>query len=185
MTTFIGLLWDLSKCTVSLLEHKHVKFLSCIQSFITNFSGHRCLLRDVEKIHSSLCYISFVYPLGRSHLTSLSNFATTFKSDEYIHHYPLPSVLSDLRWWATTLSEIGIVHKLIPRGPAVNLGIFLDASTSWGIGVVIGGKWAAFKLAPNWKIPGRDICWLETLAVEFAVYLIEAMEISNTRILLH
>lgn len=185
VTTFISLLWDLSKRTVSLPEHKCVKFLSHVQSFFSNFSGHQCLLRDVEKIHGSLCYISFVYPLGRSHLPLLSNFTTTFKGNEYVRRYPPPSVLTDLHWWATTLSEIGVVHNLIPRGPTVDLGIFVDASTSWGIGVVIRAKWASFELAPSWKIPGRDICWLETLAVEFTVYLVDAMGISNSRILLH
>jgi len=61
----------------------------------------------------------------------------------------------------------------------------VDASTSWGIGVIIGGQWVAFHLAPDWKIPRRDICWLETLAVEFAVYFLEEMGFHDSRLLIH
>src|SRR6266567_2986697 len=43
----------------------------------------------------------------------------------------------------------------------------------------------AFKLTPDWKEPSKDICWLETLAVEFVVYILEVMGISNQRILIH
>ena len=65
------------------------------------------------------------------------------------------------------------------------MGLFVDASTSWGIGIVIAGKWAAFKLHENWKVEGRDICWLETVAVEILVYILEAMGITNTILLIH
>ena len=63
--------------------------------------------------------------------------------------------------------------------------LFVDASTSWGIGIVIDGKWTAFKLHHDWKVEGRDICWLETVAVEILIYILEAMGISNTTLLIH
>jgi hypothetical protein len=65
------------------------------------------------------------------------------------------------------------------------MGLFVDASTSWGIGIVIAGNWAAFKLRDNWKVEGRDICWLKTVAVEILIYILEAMGISNTTLLIH
>jgi hypothetical protein len=73
----------------------------------------------------------------------------------------------------------------MPRGSPLDLGIFVDASTSWGIGIIIHGKWLAFQLLPSWKVPGRDICWLETLAVEFATYLLELMGIRKSTVLIH
>ncbi len=122
---------------------------------------------------------------GRSHLPSLSNFAASFKGDAFLTRYPPPSVFTDLRWWHATLLVAGASRLLIPRGPIQDLGIFVDASTSWGIGVLISGDWATFRLLDGWKIPGRDICWLETLAIKFAVYLLEARGVCNASILIH
>ena len=65
------------------------------------------------------------------------------------------------------------------------MGIFVDASTSWGIGIVVGGRWAAFELLNGWKVEGRDICWLETVAVEILIYILEAMGINNMTLLIH
>jgi hypothetical protein len=165
LLTFIGLLWDLNTRQVSLPDNKRLKFLSRVNSFIAQFSRGRCSLHDVEKLHGSLCYISFVYPEGRSRLPSLSNFSTKFKDNEYIRLYPPPSLITDLKWWSTRLSVPGVFRQLSPRGAPFDMGIFVDASTSWGISIIVDQQWIAFQLAPDWKIPGRDITWLETLAV--------------------
>lgn len=91
----------------------------------------------------------------------------------------------DLRWWLHELNTSGFFRQLLPRGPSQDMGLFVDASTSWGIGIVVAGRWAAFKLQKNWKVEGRDICWLETVAVEILVYILEAMGIANTTLLIH
>jgi hypothetical protein len=57
--------------------------------------------------------------------------------------------------------------------------------TSRGIGIVLNGCWAAFQLANDWKLPGRDICWLETVAIEILVYFLEQLEFSNVRLRIH
>lgn len=93
------------------------------------------------------------------------------------------SFITDLKWWRVELCKIDIYHQLTPRGIPIDLGIFVDASTSWGIGIVIENKWLAFRLAPSWKIKGRNICWLETVAVELIVYILEAKGIHEATIL--
>ncbi|CAL1715691.1 unnamed protein product [Somion occarium] len=45
------------------------------------------------------------------------------------------------------------------------LVLFVDASTSWGIGLVANGKWLAWQLKPGWKSDGRDIGWAEMVAI--------------------
>lgn len=64
-------------------------------------------------------------------------------------------------------------------------GLFVDASTDWGIGIVFNSSWAAFCLCPNWKIPGCDICWLETVAIELLIYFLELMNFHNIYLLIH
>ena len=94
-------------------------------------------------------------------------------------------MISDLKWWLQVLDNSGFYRELLPRGPCQDMGLFVDASTSWGIGIVVSGRWAAFKLSDDWKIEGRDICWLETVAVEILIYILEAMGISNSTLLIH
>ena len=47
--------------------------------------------------------------------------------------------------------------------------IFIDTSTSWGIGFVMDGKWLAWELIPGWKTDDRDIGWAEMVAVELGL----------------
>ena len=146
------MLWDLDAHRVSLPTNKRLKFLRRVEDFLLSFEKHRCQLRDVERIHGSLCYISFIYQSGRNRPPSLSNFATSFHGDEFIARYPSRSLITDLKWWRVELQKADFYRQLTPRGVPIDLGIFVDASTSWGIGIVIQKKWLAFRLAPSWKI---------------------------------
>ena len=105
--------------------------------------------------------------------------------NEFMRRYPPKSVITDLKWWLHALSVPDLHRKLLPRGPAQDLGIFVDASTSWGIGIVIAGRWITFELHEDWKVEGRDICWLETVVVEILIYILEAMGFANTTVLIH
>jgi hypothetical protein len=185
VTNFIGFRWDLPNKQVSLSEEKRLKFHNRVRIFLDCFTGHPCSLLDVQKIHGSLCHVAFVYVQGRSRLPSLSNFIATFMGNEFTRRYPSRSIMTDLQWWLRELSMSGFYRSLLSRGPCQDMGLFVDASTSWGIGIVVAGRWLAFKLHESWKIEGRDICWLETVAVEILIYLLEAMGVTNTTLLIH
>ena len=94
-------------------------------------------------------------------------------------------MITDLRWWLAELDKPYVYRELRPRGDVQDLGIYVDASTSWGIGIIIQGRWASFKLRPDWKTEGRDICWLETLVLELLFYFLEAMGLKNVHLLIH
>jgi len=185
MTTFIGFLWDIPKKLVSLPEGKRNKFHQRILQFLIDFEGWPCHLHDVEKIHGSLCHITFIYLDGHSHLPSLSNFASTFCSDEFLMKYPPHSLITNLKWWLIKLSLPGISCSLHPLGPLSDLGLYVDASTSWGIRIIISDEWAAFQLSLSWKIEGRDICWLEMVAIELLICFLEGRGIHNAYLLVH
>jgi hypothetical protein len=185
ITNFIGFRWDLPDRHVSLPEEKRLKFHNRVRIFLDCFSDHQCSLLDIQKIHGSLCHVAFVYSQGRSRLPSLSNFIASFMGNEFARRYAPKSMITDLKWWLQTLNVSGFHRKLLPRGPCQDMGLFVDASTSWGIGIIIAGRWAAFRLHENWKIEGRDICWLETVAVEILIYILESMGITNTTLLIH
>jgi len=183
---YIGFFWDLPNRSVSLPPAKLVVVRERLRIFLDRYEGHQCLLREVDRIHGTLCHIAFVYLDGRSRLASLSNFAASFKGDEHILQYSLKSMISDLKWWPEALSEpTPHIRVLRPHGPLKDMHIYVDASTSWGIGIIIGDAWAAFRLKDNWKIPGRDICWLEALAIELLLYILEARRLHDADLLVH
>lgn len=182
---FIGLSWDLIAKTVSLPEHKRLKYLDRVRSFLLRLTRCKTKLRDVERIHSTLCYISFVYPDGRSCLPSLSNFAASFKGMEFIGRYPPCSLISDLKWWFSRLQAPGFSRPLPPPAPLFDRNIYVDASTSWGIGIVVDDHWMAFRLLANWKVSGRDITWLETIAIELITYVLDAWDVNQSRVIIH
>jgi len=184
VTTFIGFCWDIPRKLVSLPEEKQLKFHEHVWHFLCDFKGWPCHLLNVKKIHGSLCHVAFVY-MDHSYLPSLSNFASSFHNNEVITRYPPHSMMTDLGWWLKKLEISSISRALCPRGSLQDLGLYVDASTSWGIGIIIGDSWASFQLSPTWKVPGRDICWLETLAIELLIYFLEQMGLRHCCLLIH
>jgi hypothetical protein len=63
--------------------------------------------------------------------------------------------------------------------------IFVDASTSWGIGFIMDGRWLAWPLIPSWKSDDRDIGWAEMIAVELALCAIITAGIQNAHLIFH
>ena len=47
--------------------------------------------------------------------------------------------------------------------------IWVNASTTWGIRIVIGDHWAAWQLSVDWKKGEKDIGWAEAIMLELAV----------------
>ena len=85
-------------------------------------------------------------------------------------HLPAP-VLECLRWWHAILSTPCTTRSLTPR-PTADPDIWVDVSMNWGIDVVIGTQWAAWKLKKGWNGGGRDIGWAESIALELAVLML-------------
>ena len=50
----------------------------------------------------------------------------------------------------------------------VNLDIYVDTSTSLGVGLCVGNCWVAWRLVPGWNSGGCDIGWEEAVALELA-----------------
>ena len=181
--TFIGFLWDLINHRVSLPEVKRLKFLNRVLLLLQSKEAHQKIsLLDVQKIHGSLVHLCFVFPDGNSHLPCISFFITTFLGNDYARRHIPNSVSKSLRWWFNCLSDPSAFRQLYPTPLLQDLGIYVDASTSWGIGIIIKDQWYAFRLSPYWKIPGRDICWLEAIALEFLVYFLIQLEFNNAHL---
>jgi hypothetical protein len=183
--TYIGFLWDIDRRTVSLPAAKRLKFLRCMRIFLQCFSANRCRIHDVMKIHGSLCHIAFVFPLGRSRLPALSNLIAPFQGNTYAERHPTHHALPELRWWEETLRNPSAPRQLLPRGLLVDLGLYVDASTSWGIGIKLGDSWDTWKGIGAWSSQEHHIGWLKAIALELIVYAIEERGLRNSHLLVH
>ncbi|KAF5386129.1 hypothetical protein D9615_002403 [Tricholomella constricta] len=185
--TYIGFSWDLILRTVSLTEKKRQKYLARVSNMLNaHVEQHAAFkLRDIQVIHGTLVHVSFVYPEGSSRLPAFSNFMSGYKTNAFVAHHLSDSVVHALRWWRTKLEDPSGYRQLHPIRDFAEIDIFVDASTSWGLGIIIGEFWHAFKLVKDWKQPQHDICWLEAVAVELAISFLAQLEFSNTHILIH
>jgi hypothetical protein len=119
----------------------------------------------------TLSHVTVVHQDGRSYLSALSAFISTF-TNEHQPHYPRASVIKDLKWWSIKLTETNFACPLTPRGETQDLGIWVDASKSWGIGIIIGEEWDAWQWSSAWHTKGRNIGWAEAIAVELVARIL-------------
>ena len=186
---YLGFLWNMLEKSVSLPEEKRVKYLAKIRDALDALEGGRKMPGKVAiSLAGTLSHIAFVYPQGRAYLSNLYAFVASFgpRPSEFISRWPPRSVISDLHWWREVLGIPGIKRTLHARGKPRDLDIWVDASTDWGIGVVVGQARAAWRWAvplSEWKREGRDIGWAEMVAVELVVRHLEQLGMENADIL--
>lgn len=181
---YIGFLWHVPHKTVALSESKRLKYSARLSTFLTSFHSRQVFKRDAEKIAGTLNHIAFTFPHARSFLSPLYQWIADFP-DDFKPRYMHPSVISDLKWWLDLLSVPRPPLSVAIPPPPLDLSVWVDASSDFGIGLLVDQAWFAWRLAPDWRGPGRDIGWLESLAIELAMSLIIRRSFRNSSILIH
>lgn len=121
------------------------------------------------------------FPLIHPFLCSIAAFVASFWSS-HTHLCPSAAVIAYLPWIQSLLSHLPNSIPITDPSP-VDIGWWGDASTSFGIGVVIQKHWAVwhwaagFKVGPKWDF---DIGWAEATAVELGLHLALHLSIYNT-----
>jgi hypothetical protein len=183
---YLGFHWDLASKTVSLTDEKRLKFKGRVDDFLRLYENSQAPIDAILSLNGSLSHIAFVYPRGRSFLPNISAFTSSFPSN-FHHRYPPKSVISDLKWWSRTLAISDWKCSLRPRLPVQDIGLFVDASTSWGIGLILGSGagWDAWALTDKPRSPFQHIGWLEAVAVELALHVLVARGVHSSHILIY
>jgi hypothetical protein len=179
VTEYGGFVWDLKEKQVYISDAKRLKYRAKVLCFLDK-ARSKVRQREVASIHGTLQHLCFVIRTGRAYLPSLAHLLGRFPNKWAAHHVPR-SVLSDLGWWRDTLSLPSITRSLRPRA-FYDPGIFVDASTSWGLGMVMDQRWAAWRLSDGWNSAGRDIGWAEAIVMELAVMWVAAKGISDSEV---
>jgi hypothetical protein len=166
--TYIGFLWDLSAKVVELPEKKKAKYLERLSTW-THGSSHN--MKEAETVIGTLDHVCLVVPEGRSHLVSLYKFRGGFKSQHAngVRHKLSTGTAEDMAWWRMRLQDRFVGTNIIRPPEALDNRDFVDASTAWGIGLILDGRWLAWQFKDGWRCEGREIGWAEMVAVELAV----------------
>lgn len=183
---YVGFLWNLRNRSVSLPEKKRTSALAVVSAFYGKASRGKVTLRETTAVSGLLSHVTFVYIAGRAYLTSIYAFISSFSDPpkSRVPQSPPQQVLEDLKWWLDILQKPGFSKPLTPR-QRCDPSVWVDAATSWGIGITIGGRWAAWKLTGDWKKNGRDIMWAEMIALEVACLYLEVLGYKDADILVH
>jgi hypothetical protein len=165
---YVGFIWDLPAKTVQIPDAKKQRYLVKLLPWT---AGQKFSRKDAESVLGTLVHCSLALPDGRSHLPSVSRFVASFNyaSSPFVQKSPNPSVLSDIDWWRTQLSANFCGSSLSRPPPPSSCEFWVDASSSWGIGIVFDQEWDSWKLRPGWNKDGRNIGWAEFVAIELGL----------------
>lgn len=167
---YLGFVWDIDAKTVHIPENKRLKYYQKLEGWLSRTTHSR---KEAESVLGTLVHCSLALPDGRSRLPALSRFITSFEGKStFSRRTPNSKTTQDVRWWKTTLSQPLPGSSIRAPPPPSSLDIWVDASTSFGIGVVFEQEWDAWKLLPGWDTdPLHRIGWAEAVALEFGIRL--------------
>ena len=178
---FLGFEWDLTHKTVKLAEAKGQKYAHAIRDWLQT-EAHT--LAEVEKLHRKLIHVSLVIPEGSAYITSLQSMLGLFSNRPFMPCTQPQGMISELNWWLSTLESphpIPIPYFL----KASDHNTLSDASSSFGIAIVIGDKWRPWQLQPGWNKDDRDIGWAESVGFEFLVTTLLTLDDSSLPLLVY
>jgi len=165
-TTYIGFVWDLQERTVKLSQGKADKYLKSITEWQSRPTH---LLEDAQKLYGKLLHTASLIPAGRAYLTGLECMMAVCSEKPFMPHRPDKAIGDELTWWQRAIENGMAIRSIFPPPPHTDHQAFSDASSSIGIGVIIGEQWRAWRLVPRWQtLEGkRDIAWAEAVGFEF------------------
>lgn len=183
----LGFSWHIDAREVGLPIKKLLKYRDRFSSFYGKIRHDPVSLRDCLKILGTMTHLCFLFPSGKSRISALCRAISKFRGNDFTFHHVWQLVHSDIRWFVEHLSIDNPRRSLLPRGLLIDIDIFVDASTSWGIGILVDQKWCAWKLRDDRDLndPENRINCLECWAVELLVHVFEDRDFHDIAITVH
>ncbi|EHS64023.1 uncharacterized protein PGTG_22040 [Puccinia graminis f. sp. tritici CRL 75-36-700-3] len=167
---FIGFVWNGRDSTVRLPTNKLDLRKKQIEEFLVPRAEFK--FNDAEVLAGRLTHVSYLLPQLRAYIRGIYRWMNEWKKPFATRTVP-EDVVSDLKFWLETLSSFKNA-RLVHSNKPVEVNWVGDASTSFGIGVLIGNRWSQFRLKETWRdsVPARGIAWLETVAIRLGVLML-------------
>jgi hypothetical protein len=77
-----------------------------------------------------------------------------------------------------------VVDTSTPNPEPIDSKLYVDASSGWGIRLILDRKWLTWQFKESWKSEGREIGWAEMVAVELAVRTLIAGNFTGCHIII-
>jgi len=167
---------------MSLPEFKHEKYTTRLSAYL---NAGKVSLDETMKLQGTLQHMTFICTAGSSYLPSLAQAIKEFKEDRN-HCLPLSCDMGGVigpGMVAVDLVEAGHFMVLAPM-LHIDPDVWVNASTSWGIGIMVKGCWAAWKLLDGWRSRDCDISWVEMIAMELALLWVLAAGICDMKVMI-
>jgi hypothetical protein len=176
--------------SVSLPEEKRISILEKLK-YLASVPAINA--KDLHSLAGSLSHASTVILEGRANLRGIWSMLTAMSksgNSAFRSWKWSGSALRDTTWWSSFLSSPHVTMKLCTEPiPDDSFAIHTDASTSWGVGIIIRNKFDMFKLHEdwqNWEGSPKDIGWAKFIAVELAIFfLLSSRHLRNRHVLIH
>ena len=173
LQSFIGFQWNVVNRTVGMSSEKLLKRREELDAFWTKLSWKK---NELERINGKLNHMTLILPQLKPYLTA--NFRWLASWVKPTSRKAPEDVLQDMAFWRKTLTNLAPT-RLIPDQIEWNLGWVGDASSKYGIGVIIGQRWAQFRWREGWQHPlsgpNRSIAWAETVAVRLGLIMASSL----------
>ena len=169
---FLGFRWNLPDKTVEISKEKKEKYRDSIKEWMSRATH---TLDDVQKLYGKLLHATLVATAGRAYLTNLEAMLGTFTKNPFTPRHPPRDTTDDLQWWLDTLGNEKLSRRIPGPCSVEDYGAFSDASSGFGVAIVIANRWRAWRLIPGWNAEGRDIGWAEAIGFEFLVRAVLAV----------
>ncbi|KAJ1299743.1 hypothetical protein OPQ81_007329 [Rhizoctonia solani] len=182
---YLGFQWDIAQRRVSLPPAKREKYLARTREWLFRASVS---LNESEKSVGSLMHCTLAIPDGCPRMAGLIAFQATFPRSHgkrFLRKVISETARCDVEWWIAKLSSDSCDSSIARPPPESRVHVSSDASTSFGLGVVIDNQWWSWRLLGGWKSNNRDIGWAEAVALELAIDGVIALGIRNASIVCH
>ncbi|KAE8222196.1 hypothetical protein CF319_g4567 [Tilletia indica] len=180
---YVGFLFDIPNRTVSLPEDKRTRYLDNVLQWLSN---RKHTPAEAEELLGRLQHSSFVYTAGRKRLAYLRVFLRLSASaPRHVPRYPPRQLASDLNWWASALSNPATKRSFLPDHTPIDLPLYTDASTDFGLGITVGNAQLSLPLKPHTLDHGRGIVWAELLAIELGLRTAIMLGVADAILLIH
>lgn len=171
---FIGFIWNGMNKTVRLPDAKLEERKAQINEVLT---GIHFSYSQIEVFVGRLNHVSYLLPQLKCYLCGLYRMKKSW-SNKLARRKLDQDVKEDLEFWKLTLESFKHL-RLIASPMPLEIGWVGDASTSYGIGILVGSRWSQFHMTDAWKSADEDhkhINFLETVAIRLCLLMVLAID---------
>ncbi|EHS63701.1 uncharacterized protein PGTG_21780 [Puccinia graminis f. sp. tritici CRL 75-36-700-3] len=166
---FIGFIWNGVDSTVRLTTKKLGERRDQIGEFLIPKKEFK--FNKAEVLAGRLNHVSYLLPQLRAYIRGVYRWINEWKKKMATRSLP-EDVKNYLEFWLHTLLIFKNTRLIRSMEPSEILWVG-DASTSFGIGILIGHRWCQFRLKENWRVGvhAKGIAWLETVAIRLGLLM--------------